>query len=94
MWAIISLIFPYAISFTIPLLITSLGGLICERSGVVNIGLEGLMIVGACATILGIVLTHSVWLALLIAIFFCVLASALLWVVIEKLNAMSSPGGG
>lgn len=39
-------LFPYAIAFTAPLLITSLGGLYSERSGVVNIGLEGLMVVG------------------------------------------------
>ncbi len=39
-------IFPYAIAFTVPLLITSLGGLYSERSGIVNIGLEGLMVVG------------------------------------------------
>ena len=47
MWGVIQDIFPYAIAYTIPLLITALGALFSERSGVVNIGLEGLMIVGA-----------------------------------------------
>ena len=49
MWYTLTSIFPYVIAYTIPLLVTSLGGLYSERSGVVNLGLEGLMLVGSFA---------------------------------------------
>ncbi|WP_053366228.1 ABC transporter permease [Bacillus sp. FJAT-27245] len=76
MWTIIEQIFPYAIAFTIPLLITALGGLFSERSGVVNIGLEGLMIIGAFSSALavhflsGVVSNNTMvlWLGLLTAV--------------------------
>ncbi len=70
-----------------PLIYVTLAGVIAQRAGVWHLGLEGVMIIGACATIVGIVLTNSFVLGLLIAIAFCVLASILLWFVIEKLRA-------
>ncbi|RHW36377.1 ABC transporter permease [Neobacillus notoginsengisoli] len=61
MWTIIEQIFPYAIAFTIPLLITALGGLFSERSGVVNIGLEGLMVIGAFSSAITVHFLNGVW---------------------------------
>jgi simple sugar transport system permease protein len=70
-----------------PLIYVTLAGVIAQRAGVWNLGLEGIMITGACSLILGIMVTNSFTLALLIAIVMCVLASVLLWFVIEKLKA-------
>jgi general nucleoside transport system permease protein len=85
MWSIIEQIFPYAIIFTIPLLITALGGLFSERSGIVNIALEGLMVIGAFSGALsihylsGVMDNHSLvlWLGLLAAVLAGVLFSIL-----------------
>ena len=70
-----------------PLVYVTMAGVLAQRAGVWHLGLEGLMIIGACATVLGIVATGSFMAALLIACLACVVASALLWFVIEKLRA-------
>jgi ABC-type uncharacterized transport system permease subunit len=70
-----------------PLVYVTMAGMLAQRSGVWHLGLEGIMIIGACATILGIAVTQSFLLAMLIACVACVIASALLWFVIERLMA-------
>lgn len=51
-----------------PLLFATLGGLLCERAGVVNIALEGLMLFGAFVGAAVAYATHSPWLGLLAAV--------------------------
>ncbi|MBY0754384.1 ABC transporter permease [Clostridium sardiniense] len=77
-------VFPYAIAFTIPLLITALGALYSERSGVTNIGLDGLMIVGSFIGAFTIVTLQDklsgdlpIWIGLLVATIAGVLFSLL-----------------
>ncbi len=70
-----------------PIVYIAIAGVIAQRAGIWNLGLEGLMIVGACATIVTIRLTGSVSLALLVAVALCALLSLLLWFVVEILKA-------
>ena len=45
-----------------PLIFAALGGMFSERAGVINIALEGLMLLGAFAAAVGTLVTHSPWL--------------------------------
>lgn len=72
MWDFITDIVPSGLAYTAPLLIIALGGLYSERSGVVNIGLEGLLGIGAFFSSYFVYLNYgemgktALWLGLLI----------------------------
>lgn len=61
-----------------PVLLAALAGLICERSGVFNIALEGLMLVGAFAAVAGSYYTGNGYLGALTAVCAAVAVAAVL----------------
>ncbi len=62
----------------IPILLAAIGGLICDRAGVFNIALEGMMLVGCFAAVAGSYLGHNAWMGVLIAVAAGVASSVIL----------------
>ena len=69
-----------------PTLIAALGIVFSERAGIVNIGTEGMMLIGALTGVIGSLMTGSVWLGALIAMLVSMLFAAIfaLFTVIVK----------
>ena len=63
-----SALFAAALRFATPLLFGALGGIVSERSGVINVGLEGMMLMGAFFGILGADVFGSWFLGMLLGI--------------------------
>lgn len=47
-----------------PLVCAAMGGMLSERSGVINIALEGMMLIGACVAAIGTLQTGSPWIGM------------------------------
>lgn len=65
--AIIINLFATTIRLATPLLIAAMGELVAERSGVMNLGVDGMMLTGAFVGYMVTLETHSLWLGLLAA---------------------------
>jgi len=61
-----SALFAAMLRYATPLIFASLGGLFSERSGVINIALEGMLLTGAFFAVLGADLTNTWYLGVLI----------------------------
>lgn len=61
-----------------PVLLAALGGLLCERVGIFNVALEGMMLSGAFGAVAGSYFLGSAWLGVLTAIAASLLIGALL----------------
>ncbi|KPW38309.1 ABC transporter permease [Pseudomonas coronafaciens] len=70
-----------------PLLLVALGELICEKSGVINLGQEGMMLFGAVTGFIVALSTGNLWLGVLLAMLAGMLLSALFAVVALVFNA-------
>jgi simple sugar transport system permease protein len=76
-----------AIRLAIPVALAALGALVCERAGVLNLGLEGQMLAGALAGYAAAEATGSPWLGLLAGIVVGVLTGLVLSLLLVTLRA-------
>ncbi|MFN8720729.1 MAG: ABC transporter permease [Rhodospirillales bacterium] len=80
------------VRFAVPLALAALGETVSQRAGVLNVGIEGVMLIGALAAVLCAVWTGSPWLGLLGAIVAGVLFASIhaLFAVILKADQIVS----
>ncbi len=71
----------------VPLIFAALGELVVEKSGVLNLGVEGMMLIGAVAGFIGAVTTGSIFVGMLMAMAAAVLVSLIFAVLTLSLLA-------
>lgn len=54
-----------AVRMAVPLMVAGVGEVVSERAGILNIGLEGMMLAGAFGSVVGASFTGSAWIGLL-----------------------------
>ncbi|GAP14029.1 nucleoside ABC transporter membrane protein [Longilinea arvoryzae] len=77
-----------ALSLAVPIILAAYSGILCERSGIINIAIEGMMLMGALVGALVGSVSHSMWVGLLGSIASAMLlAWVLAWLSIKyKIN--------
>lgn len=70
-------LFEATLRMVAPILLAALGGAICSKVGLFNVGLEGLMLIGAFSAIVGNYLTGNVYIGIAFAIVFTLIFALL-----------------
>ncbi|MCB0085450.1 MAG: ABC transporter permease, partial [Caldilineaceae bacterium] len=78
----------FTLRATVPLVLGALSGILCERSGIINIGIEGMMLAGAFAAFVAKVATNN-W-PLAASLLFAVIIALLVGALMGWLHAMLS----
>jgi ABC-type uncharacterized transport system permease subunit len=76
-----------ALRLSVPIALASLGGIFSEKSGVINIGLEGLLIISAFSAVYGTWVTGNLWIGFAAGILSSTLLAALFAVVCIEFRA-------
>lgn len=59
-----------AVRMSVPILLPALGEIFTQRSGILNLGLEGIMLMGALGGFIGAYFTNNLWAGVFLAIIF------------------------
>jgi ABC-type uncharacterized transport system permease subunit len=79
-------LFAAAIRLALPIFFAAVGEIFAERAGLVNVGLEGMMLMAAFGGVLGADLTGSAWAGLAIGLLFALIIAAIQSVVAINLG--------
>ncbi|MBC7120819.1 MAG: ABC transporter permease [Candidatus Methanosuratus sp.] len=85
-WAVLIGLAAATLRVAAPLLLASLGETIAERGGLLNLGIQGAMLLGAFSAFIGAYFTGSLWIGLVSAIVGGVLATLLFGVLVVSLD--------
>ena len=84
------LLLKYTLLYAAVLMLVALGGMFAERSGVINIALEGIMVIGGLMGVVMINIMNAVGAPVWLGIIVCILASALAGMLYSSLLAFSA----